>query len=402
MLDEELRAGLADWVRPVASLPVPDLRVLRRRARRRGMRRAAASAAITAVVAAAAIGITVSLPAGSGAGHSGAGRSGTVPLAAGGPRTWSAAPGTWSRGTWQPAGSLPAPDAGPAAAPYFVTVQARQAAAVVTDAFTGQVMASVRPLRSGQGFAGVAAAGDDHTFVLAARETGAVGFYELRLRPDGREESLSPLFALPVRTVPAFAVSPDASLLAYTTATGMETVSLAEGTGRSWTVAGGQASGLSWAGDTTLAFEWQGLSPSGVQPAGAGVRLLDIASPGTLIQASRLLIPACTSSQVCVGGPLITPDGSKVLATSITLSTVIAATVVEYSARTGQALVTVTPAVTASRGGQPCGPLWTDPSGKQVAAFCGKGFVIDGTRFTTADLHLPAGVSLASGDSLAW
>ena len=395
MLDEELRTGLADWVRPVTGLAAPDLPVLQRRARRRGVRRAATAAVVTAAVAAVAIGITASLPAGRpAAGRPAAGSSGIAP------RTWSGAPGGWQRGTWQPAGNLPAPDAGLAAAPYFVTIPAGGSAGIVTDTLTGQVAATVRS--PGQGFAGVAAAGDDHTFVLAARETGAVGFYELRLRPDGREESLKPLFTLPIRTAPAFAVSPDASLLAYTTSTGIETVSLAARTARAWTLPQGQASSLSWAGDTTLAFLWQVFTSSGVQPAGAGVRLLDVTAAGTLIQASRPLIPVCTGSQVCAFGPLITPDGSKVLATNIILGAGVTTTIEEYSARTGQALAAVTPPVTTPKGNQTCVPLWTDPSGEQVAAFCGQGFVASGTRFRAANLHVPAGVSFNSGQVFAW
>jgi len=62
MLDDELREQLASWVRPVTSLPVPDIRVLRRRARRRVMGRTATAAAIIAVVAAAAVGLVSGLP----------------------------------------------------------------------------------------------------------------------------------------------------------------------------------------------------------------------------------------------------------------------------------------------------------------------------------------------------
>jgi len=62
MLDDELREQLASWVRPVTSLPVPDIRVLRRRARRRVMGRTATAAAIIAVVAAAAVGLVNGLP----------------------------------------------------------------------------------------------------------------------------------------------------------------------------------------------------------------------------------------------------------------------------------------------------------------------------------------------------
>jgi hypothetical protein len=395
VLDEQLRAGLADWVRPLAALPAPDLRALRRRARRRGIRRAVTATVITAAVAAVAVGLTATsrVPA-------------VRPPAAGGPRTWAAAPGTWARGTWQPAASLPAPDAGLAAAPYFVTISPRGATAVVTDALTGRVMATVRAPRSGQSFAGVAAAGDDRTFILA---TGAAGFYELRLGPDGRPESLTLLFTLPARTVPMFAVSPDGRLLAYTTPTGIETVSLALRTGRAWALPGGgsgsgpgSVSDLSWGGDTTLAFEWQVLPAGGVQPAGAGVRLLDVAGSGALLQASRLVIPACASAQVCIGGPQISPGGSTVLATRIALGEGITTTVEAYSARTGQVLGTVSPAVSASKGGQVCRALWADPSGAVVAAFCGHGYVASGGRYAQTDLHVPSGTLNASGETFAW
>ena len=96
MLDDELREQLAEWVRPVTTLPVPDIRVLRRRARKRGMRRAAAAAVVTAVVAAAAVTIVASLPR---AGRQPAGGNRPVP----GAPSWSTAPGTWNRGAWQPA-----------------------------------------------------------------------------------------------------------------------------------------------------------------------------------------------------------------------------------------------------------------------------------------------------------
>jgi len=58
MLDDPLREQLTAWVHPVTSRPIPDIRVLRRRARRRGTRRAVPAAAIAGVVAAVAIGVT--------------------------------------------------------------------------------------------------------------------------------------------------------------------------------------------------------------------------------------------------------------------------------------------------------------------------------------------------------
>src|ERR1700730_13495764 len=75
MLDDLLHEQLADWVRPVTSLPIPDVRVLRRRARRRGMRRAVT--AVT-VVAAIAVGVTVVLP---GTGRPAGGRPVASPAA---------------------------------------------------------------------------------------------------------------------------------------------------------------------------------------------------------------------------------------------------------------------------------------------------------------------------------
>ena len=204
MLDEDLRAQLAELVRPVATLPVPDIGVLRRRARRRGMRRAAAAAAITAVVAAVAIGVTVSMPGAPKAGRPAASGSG------GGPQTWSAAPGTWTRGTWEPAGRFPA-DAAPAAAPYFVVISGKSAAAaVVTDVFTGQVMSTVRAAaarpelrrgRRGGRRSHVRGAGGDGRAEAGGGPTSRwfhiVAFDELRLGPDGQPESLRLLFTIP-------------------------------------------------------------------------------------------------------------------------------------------------------------------------------------------------------------
>ena len=391
MLDEDLRAQLAELVRPVASGPVPDIRVLRRRARRRGIRRAAAAAAVSAVVAAVAIGITVSVP---GTKPPASGR-----LTGGGPGTWAAAPGTWTRGAWQPAGSLPAADAGPAAAPYVVLIQ--HETAQVRDVFTGRDLATVSP--AGQVVAGVAAAGDDRTFILAGLEPGSVAVDELRLRPDGQPASVRLLFTLPGNVMPVFAVSPDASMLAYTVGTGFETVSLAAGTGRAWTAAGGQAFSMSWAGDRTLAFEWAPRSLSGAGlPAGAGVRVLDVNAPGTMLAASRLIIDYCTADRVCAQAPLITPDGSRVLTIRLVLSDVVTVSVEEYSARTGRVLAAVTTAVSSARGDVNCLVLWTDPSGAQVVSYCGRALRYDGGHVGSVGLRLPVSLLNAGGQVFAW
>jgi hypothetical protein len=401
MPGDTLHDQLADWVRPVTSLPIPDIRVLRRRARRRVMRRAAAATAATAVVAAAVAGITVSLPAGRSAGRAAgrlAGESAGNRASRGVPG-WSAAPGSWTHGVWQPAGALPAADAGPAVAPYIVIPRIPGILQVRRVFSSVRVIATVQPL-PGQTIEGVAAAGDDRTFVVEAavggRQQGpgyplnptAIAFDELRLRPDGQVGWLHLLGTVPAKDVSGgFAVSQDASMLAYgTNNSGFETVSLATGTGRSWPpVDAGTVDsvGLSWAGDRTLAFEWDtGDNP---HPPGIGIRVLDVTAPGTLLQASRLIVGYsryCAAVGVCRDDPLITPDGSAVMvSTSVCLRTcsgyaeeqsgVITVSVVEYSTRTGRAIANVAPPVTSLYPGTLCVPVWTDPSGVQVVTSCG-------------------------------
>jgi hypothetical protein len=145
MLDDELRAQLAELVRPAAGWPAPDLEAVRRRR----MRRAAAAVAIGAAAAAGAIAIAVSLP-----GPPGAARS-----EAGGLVSPSASPG--GRQPWFLAGPAPAAAAGPAAAPYVVTIppQISPSPAIVLNAFTGRELALVNSPVPGNGFEGVAAAG---------------------------------------------------------------------------------------------------------------------------------------------------------------------------------------------------------------------------------------------------
>ena len=105
MRDEELREQLKAWIRPVERLPAPDIAVIRRRARRRMMRNAAKAVAAVAVAAVAAGVIVVNLP-----------RGGRL----------EAAPVPSPHATWYPAGRLPVANAGPAAAPYFVTLAFQQ------------------------------------------------------------------------------------------------------------------------------------------------------------------------------------------------------------------------------------------------------------------------------------
>jgi len=63
--------------------------------------------------------------------------------------------------------------------------------------------------------------------------------------------------------------------------------------------------------------------------------------------------------------------------------------VVEYSARTGQALADVAPPVSSSFPGALCVPLWTDPSGEQVITSCGHPEKYDHGSLTWITLHMP-------------
>ncbi len=301
-------------------------------------------------------------------------RSGSRPTPAGSTkRTPSAA------ATWYPAGQLPAANAAFSVAPYFVTLasQRQGGPATVTDALTGQVLASVSPPAGSTGFTGVAAADDDHTFVLAAQSrASAVRFYELRLGPAGQPR---PVVRLPVPALAyggAFAVSADGSKLAIATATakrsGIEVVSLPSRGVRAWEAPSGHVTDLSWSGNRLLAFLWwDGSHSTAVTRARSGVRLLDTAAAGRDLMASRVIIDQAAHTRLGsftgLAYPLISADGSKVFATTLLGGPAKPkAEVVEFSALTGQALAVAAPATDETGMRSWCGVLWTNPSGTRA------------------------------------
>jgi hypothetical protein len=249
------------------------------------------------------------------------------------------------------------------------------------------------------------AAPDDRTFLLC--DTGQ--YYELRLGDDGKPQPLSAPADIPAAARnngsngdPVFAVSPGARLAAVTTAAGgIMVLSLVTGATRSWTIpsADGYATSLSWAGDRYVAFQFTS-QPSG-SDAG-GVRLLDTGSAATAaLAASRLVIsnegkPAYDGLSG-VFNPVITPDGSKVVAAVWT--GFIAAELAEFSARTGRLIAVLIPPASMPGHGSPCQVLWTDPSGSHLIADCGTSGVVNGTRFTPVHLYIPNSSGIASPSS---
>jgi hypothetical protein len=312
------------------------------------------------------------------------------PMAAGIPAAGIPAAGTSAAGT------------SAASAPFYLEPGPATPAVRVIDGFTGQEEAVIAAPAGAGSFPWVGrttwypcgAAPDDRTFLLC----GTHQYWELRLGDDGKPRSMSAPADIPVAARntgsngdPEFAVSPGARLAAVTTATGIMVLSLVTGATRSWTIpsADGYATSLSWAGDRYLAFQFV---PQPRDNEAGGVRVLDTRSAATAaLTASRLII---SSERTLAGGisgvfnPVITPDGSKVVAAAWTGFLV--AELAEFSARTGRLIAVLIPAAHMPGHGSPCQALWTDPSGAHLIAYCvDTAGVVNGTRFTPAHLHVP-------------
>lgn len=273
----------------------------------------------------------------------------------------------------------------------------------VINGFTGQAEAAIAAPKDAGSFPWMGgnrtwypcgAAPDDRTFLLCDTDQ----YYELRLGDDGKPQSMTAPADIPVAARntgsngdPEFAISPDRRLAAVATATrGIMVLSLVTGATRSWTIpsADGYATGLSWAGVRYLAFQFW---PHPRDNDAGGVRVLDTQSAATAaLAASRLII---SNERKLAGGisgvfnPVITPDGSKVVAAAWTGFMV--AELTEFSARTGRLIAVLMPAARMPGHGSPCQVLWTDPSGAHLIAYCGTPGVINGTRFTPVHLHVP-------------
>jgi hypothetical protein len=297
-------------------------------------------------------------------------------------------------------------DAPAASAPFYLEAwQGSGPLAVsVVNIFTGHVEATIAAPKDAGSFPWMGghrtwypcgAAPDDRTFLLCDTDQ----YYELWLGDDGKPQSMSAPADIPVAArnngsngEPGFAVSPGARLAAVTTVTGaIMVLSLVTGATRSWTIPSGDgyATSLSWAGDRYVAFQFT--SQSADSDAG-GVRLLDTRSAATAaLTASRLIIG--NAGKPAGGGlsgvfnPVITPDGSKIVAAVWT--GFIVAELAEFSARTGRLIAVLIPPVHMPGHGSPCQVLWTDTSGAHLMAYCGTTGVVNGTRFTPVHLYVP-------------
>jgi hypothetical protein len=168
-----------------------------------------------------------------------------------------------------------------------------------------------------------------------------------------------------------------------------------------------QGGGLSWARNRNLAFEW---SPAGSPPRFT-LRLLDTVSSRDA-SAARVIVGTFANLDGLGRGfmwqPLVSADGSTVFAT---YTGPVKEEIVQISARTGGPVREILGPVRNGFNGPWCGVLWSDPSGRQVAAACGndqpgvvtQGIVSDG-QLQKRSLNLPVNFTeiFPAEDEIAW
>jgi hypothetical protein len=277
---------------------------------------------------------------------------------------------------------------------------------VIRDTATGRTVATVDPPAPANSFCDVSGTPDGRTFVAEGCivtvtggsdaqtvKTSPVKFYRLTVDDQGKVSDPSPL-PVPVPggyDLDGVAVSPDGSKLAVASADhGSDfarnpAIRLYRlGTGqllRSWTWdgraditgRGAGASPLSWTADgTTIAFPLQ----VGKRDSGQ-VRLLDTAAPGSSLRSTRLVLNfgPTPSLQMDPGldGPdsMITPDGSRVVASTATVSGRPARTwmtVSEFSAATGARATAFNAVTLIGNSVMYRAVLWSSPDGSKLIA----------------------------------
>jgi len=329
----------ADLVRDIRPLELPAIKALRLPRPRRIHGWSMWLAPVTAAAVVVALAVTlVSLrqvrddePSGSGSAQS------TTPvtaLATGVPKYYSA--------LYDTSGTA-----------FYDQKTARPVYVAVGDVSTGQQLASFTP-PSGQTFAGVTAAADDRTFVVAAQSfpvaagyfsTAPVAWYLLRLRPGSKKAATLTKLSIPGQPkgtqVDGIALSPDGSKLAVMFQRGVWLQGQTEGpltlsvysvsTGKTlhtWTQAAKFPAGYGWywgrysnssiswlAGGHTLAFDDGNLSGENGPPFAATfadlkIRTIKLASPdGDLLTESKVVFTSenhwCIQLQLAANGKTV-------------------------------------------------------------------------------------------------
>jgi len=306
---------------------------------------------------------------------------------------------------------------------------------VIRGTATGRTLAAVDPPAPANSFCDLSGTPDGRTFVAEGCivtehndhgdqtiVTRPAGFYRFTVDDQGKVGRLSPLpVPVPGRyDLDGLAVSPDGTKLAVASADhshdfgrnpAIRLYSL--GTGqllRSWTWAGpadigGRGAGagpLSWTADgTTIAFPLTLEHPVGhLVFEAVQVRLLDTTAPGSSLRSTRQVLDfgdmPTTQAAPLLGGPdsMITPDGSRIVASSATVSGHPASTrlaVREYSAASGAPAAEFDPVTVRGKSALFRAVLWSSPDGSKLIA---EGVPAGGMGL---DRLLPIGVVTARG-----
>ena len=403
-LQTELAVAFREQADPVTQTAVDSAGIFGRAVRSRRRRVAVRAASVLAVVAVAAGASVVSQT--SRPEHSPAGQPPGLLLDAA-----VAAPPSARAAVW----GMPR---------YYVTADHGRPVGEVRDAASGKTL-SVVPLPGGidPKLSQVAAAGDDHTFVLALFAFPRTRFYLMQVAAGGRSARLSslPIPPLPAGAVAdAIAVSPGGRELAVAVqfsggqGGAVEVMSLATGAVRRWTTSrAGVPGDLSWAdGGRELGFFWQDAGPGSGSPrtSGSGLWLLDTTAPGHNLMSARRILSAHVGSDT-VQSAVLTPDGSTVIASvvydgvdHVSRGTVVGG-LVELSARTGRPLRTLL-AERAAHSADPGNPGWyitppvlvaADATGNHLLVSSDKFGRLDHGRFTA----LP-GIAPQLATAAAW
>jgi hypothetical protein len=296
---------------------------------------------------------------------------------------------------------------GPGMPPYYATVFQTYAGgggnpvtkAAVLDSATGAELTSLSVptlfTQGGANGADITAAANDRTFVIY--ETGTVSardriawFFLLRIAANGRSATLSRMRVNVPRAlaVDYVALSPNGRMLAMQEQycpnsggceyTGIRVVTIATGAVQTWTTKeNGAPFNVSWAGNTSVAFLWEGSGPP-------GYRLMSLTRPGgNLLTASRPVASPPAEKYGYFPSALVTADGRTVITTFTSSSSgTVTDKIVELDAQTGK-VIRVLHSVTGSARslGEGCSVVSLGPVGIHLLVACPDFGRLDGSVF---------------------